>query len=101
MSYCVIIRNKAMVEGDTIDCLIEGNVVNLAAEVAPENLSIQAEILKIDVESQSLKVIFEKLGSDTFDIPISIWNGASIIKKSEIDNPNILFKLNHACDSLE
>ena len=82
MSYCVLIQDKIINEGDTIHIETEG-VVGIGA--------IKIEVLKIDPESQSFGARLDEYNSE-IDIPISIWENASIIENEESTDPNILFK---------
>ena len=93
MSYCLLIQEKALFEGDTICFLLSNSQIDLVAEIGPEDATAEAKILKIDVESQSINIAFDTFQDQTINVPISMWPGASIVKKEKLVDPNALFKL--------
>ena len=92
MGYCLLIQEKVLFEGDTIGFFFSDSKIDLTAEIGPEDATAEAKILKIDVESQSVDMSFDVDPSQVTNISIHIWPGASIIKKEELTDPNILFK---------
>ena len=85
MSYCVLIQDKIINEGDIISIsTIEGMGMG----------EIQLKVSNIDPESQNIAVKMDEYRSE-IEIPISMWEGASIIENEKLTDPNISFKLNH------
>lgn len=85
MSYCLLIQDKIIYEGDTIEVYVDGKKTDTTI----------MKVLKVDSESQSFVVKLGKYNSE-IDIPIDMWPGFSIIEKEKITDPNILFKLKGA-----
>jgi len=95
MSYYLLIKDKVIAEGDTLILKIEGTTIDFMAEVGPDDITINIKIMKINPEDQSFRAALDSDGTMPFDISIADWKSASIIKRSEITNPNIKFKLYH------
>jgi C4-type Zn-finger protein len=81
MSYYLLLQNKVIAEGDTIEAYREGMA------------SLNLKVLKIDPKLQQFEAALDGNDNLKVTVPINDWSGASIVKKEEISDPNIKFKL--------
>jgi len=88
MSHYILIQDKVIHEGDTIEIKAEGVGID----------PIKIEITDIDPKSQSFSGKLNNHDS-TISIPVSTWPDASIIEERDMTDPNILFKLKEASHS--